>query len=166
MPAPLQLTNPALQSPEPPVTSARSPYTNPLELAPARDIELGLLGGGSLSLSNLTGEVVVLNFWASWCPPCRQEMPSFQVISEEFKDQGVVVLGIAVSDTREAASQFAESAGVTYPLALDHTGAITRAYRVTNMPTTFIINRVGVVARRINNIANEGVLRIFIRGQL
>ncbi len=158
---------PPTSTPRPAPTATPLPPADPSELAPARDVELALLAEeGTISIAELTGQVVVLNFWASWCPPCRAEMPSFQAISEEFKDQGVVFFGVAVSDTEVDASQFAEMVGVTYPLALDRTGNVTRAFQVRQMPTTFVIDRRGVVVRRIENIANEGVLRVFIRGQL
>ena len=166
-PVPTQTPVPPTSTPRPAPTATPLPPADPSELAPARDIELTLLDGtGTLSIAELTGQVVVLNFWASWCPPCRQEMPSFQAIAEEFADQGVVFFGVAVSDTEADASGFAEMVGVTYPLALDRTGNVTRAYSVRQMPTTFVIDRRGVVVRRIENIANEGVLRVFIRGQL
>ena len=119
-----------------------------------------------LRLSDLEGKVVVLNFWASWCPPCRWEMPFFEEMHQEYKDQGVVFLGVAISDTLENARGFAESTGVTYPIGLDTTGEISRNYNVVSLPTTFFIGREGNVERRLTSAANEGVLKVFLRGQL
>ena len=130
----------------------------------AKEFELSLLDGGTLRLSELQGKVVVLNFWASWCPPCRAEMPSFQRISEEYADRGVVFVGVAVSDTEEKARAFAERVGVTYPLGLDTTGDIAIAYRAITLPTTFLIDRRGIERRKIVNAVNEGALRIFLSG--
>ena len=132
----------------------------------APDFELTLFNGERLQLSQLEGNVVVLNFWASWCPPCRWEMPSFEEMSKEYKDKGVVFLGVAISDYSPDARAFAEVTGVTYPIGLDESGEIARAYRPTSMPTTFFINREGVVSRKLVSIANEAVLRVLLDGQL
>ena len=174
VPVPSPTTEPAST---PTATPAQPPATPVARAAPtpqvvdratgdaAPDFGLTLLDGTSLRLSDLQGKVVVLNFWGSWCPPCRKEMPAFQRIWEEYRDQGVVFLGVAVSDRETTARAFAKKVGVTYPLGLDKTGAITIAYRVLSFPTTFVIDSQGNEAKRFG-IANEGVLRIFLNGQL
>ena len=131
----------------------------------APDFAVETFDGETLRLSDLRGQVVVLNFWASWCPPCRWEMPFFETISQEYKERGVVFLGVAMSDTIEDASDFADSAGVTYPLALDAANEIARDYEVLGLPTTFLIDKDGVIQRRLG-VANEGVLKIFLSGQV
>ena len=93
-------------------------------------------------------------------------MPSFEQISKEFGDEEVVFVGLALADTLRDARGFADSVGVTYPLALDSTGRIAVAYDVRSLPTTFFIDREGQIQRRLTSVANEGVLKIFIRGQL
>ena len=108
----------------------------------------------------------MLNFWASWCGPCRWEMPAFERIAKEFSDKEVVFVGLAVADRLQDASKFADRVGVTYPLALDRTGRIAVAYDVRSLPTTFFIDKEGQIQRRLTSVANEGVLKIFIRGQL
>ena len=132
----------------------------------APDFEVETFAGETLRLSDLEGQVVVLNFWASWCPPCRWEMPAFEEISQEYRDQGVIFVGIAMSDTLEDAKGFADQTGVTYPLALDATNEIVRAYEVRTLPTTFFIDKEGRIQRRLTSAANEGMLKVFIRGQL
>ena len=132
----------------------------------ARDFELALLDGDTLLLSELRGSVVVLNFWASWCPPCRWEMPAFESIWREYRDRGVVFVGVAVSDRRNDAQAFADKVGVTYPLGLDDSGDFTRGYGVTKLPTTILIDREGNEARKIINAANRATLRIFLDGLL
>ena len=122
--------------------------------------------GETLRLSDLEGKVVVLNFWASWCPPCRWEMPFFEEMHQEYEDRGVAFVGVAISDTLENVKGFAESAGVTYPVGLDETGEIGRSYEVFSLPTTFFIGRNGNIERRLSSAANEGVLKVFLRGQL
>ncbi len=109
---------------------------------------------------------MVLNFWASWCQPCRYEMPAFEAIWQEYRDQGVVFVGVAVSDFEEDARAFSEEVGVTYPLGLDIEDKVANSYHITAMPTTYFIDRDGNVARKRTGYANEGVLRIFIKGQL
>ena len=169
-PVPSPTTAPAptaTQTPVPPAARA-APSPRVVERGTgeqAPDFGLTLFNGESLRLSDLRGKVVVLNFWGSWCPPCRKEMPAFQRIWEEYQDKDVVFLGVAVSDRETTARAFAKKVGVTYPLGLDRTGAITVAYRVLSFPTTFVIGRQGNEAKRFG-IANEGLLRIFLNGQL
>ena len=131
----------------------------------APDFTVETFEGETLRLSDLRGQVVVLNFWASWCPPCRWEMPFFETISQEYKERDVVFLGIAMSDTMKDAGDFADAAGVTYPLALDATNEIARDYEVLGLPTTFLIDKDGAIRRRLG-VANEGVLKIFLNGQV
>lgn len=133
---------------------------------PAPGFELTLFDGETLNLSDLEGKVVVLNFWASWCPPCRWEMPAFERIWQEYEDEGVVFVGVAVSDWEPDARAFAEQTGVTYPIGLDDSGEIARTYRPVSMPTTYFIDREGKVSRKLVSVANEAVLRLFIQGQL
>ncbi|MCH8206275.1 MAG: TlpA family protein disulfide reductase [Chloroflexi bacterium] len=132
---------------------------------PVHDFELTLFDGQSLRLSDLRGKVVVLNFWASWCPPCRAEMPDFQEMWEEMRDEDVVFVGIALGESERSARAFAETTGVTYPLGLDETGRISRDYRVTSLPTTVLIDREGNESLRLG-IANQGALRIFVQSKL
>lgn len=129
------------------------------------DFQIVLLDGQTIRLSDFRGKVVVLNFWASWCGPCIKEMPDFEKISQEYKSQGVVFLGIAVSDIEENSRSFAKMLGITYSLGSDPTGNITRDYHVTNLPTTFLINQDGNQTHKFG-IANKGALKIFLRGQL
>lgn len=131
----------------------------------APDFAVETFEGETLRLSDLRGQVVVLNFWASWCPPCRWEMPFFETISQEYRERDVVFLGIAMSDTMKDAGEFAAAAGVTYPLALDTTNQIARDYEVLGLPTTFLIDKEGAIRRRLG-VANEGVLKIFLDGQI
>ena len=133
--------------------------------APAADFELRLFGGDLLTMSDLKGKVVVLNFWASWCPPCRAEMPDFEEMWREMRDDGVVFVGVAVSDSPKEARAFVEATGVTYPVGVDPSGSIASDYRVLSLPTTFLIDREGREARRFG-LANRGALRILIRSKL
>ena len=134
----------------------------------AKDFELTLFDGQRLRLSDLEGKVVVLNFWASWCGPCREEMPAFELTWREYRDRGVVFLGVAVADFEEEARAFANFVGVTYPVGLDATGEIALDYfpdRII-LPTTYFIDREGKLQRKIDGLVNQPVLRIFLDGQV
>ena len=132
---------------------------------PAVDFGLKLFTGEEIQLSEFIGSVVVLNFWASWCPPCIDEMPSFETIYQEYKDAGVLFVGVAVSDTETRAGSLANQLGITYPLGLDP-GHIATVYHVTTMPTTFFIDRDGNVSRKLQGVVNEGALRFFLNSRI
>ena len=108
---------------------------------PAPDFRLNGFDGRPLALSDLSGRVVVLNFWASWCTPCKQEMPNLERLWLEFKDRGVVVLGIDVQDDIEDAAAFLKALGITYPNVFDPDQDRLIAYQVTGIPTTIFIDR-------------------------
>ena len=93
-------------------------------------------------------------------------MPFFETMWQEYRDQGVVFVGIAMSDTLENVRAFAEEAGVTYPVALDTTTEIARTYEVLSLPTTYFIGKDGNIERKLTSAANEGLLKVFLRGQL
>jgi cytochrome c biogenesis protein CcmG/thiol:disulfide interchange protein DsbE len=107
-------------------------------------------GGGNLSLASLRGKVVVLNFWASWCAPCKQEAPHFESTWEQYRSRGVVVVGVDVNDFTGDAKHFAHRYGVTYPLLHDGSGKTLGPYGVSLLPETFVIDRSGhVLADRV-----------------
>lgn len=133
---------------------------------PIEDLPIALFSGETMRLSDLKGKIVVLNFWASWCPPCRWEMPSFENIWREYQSEGVVFVGIAEDFEVEAARAFAEKVGITYPIGMDTKGRFARDFQVFQMPTTFLLDREGNQAKKISNVANEGVLKVFLRGLL
>jgi cytochrome c biogenesis protein CcmG, thiol:disulfide interchange protein DsbE len=113
----------------------------------APDFTLDSLAGDPITLTDLRGKVVVLNFWASWCPPCRAEMPALNVVYEKHRDQGLVVLGVntAYQDDEASARTAIRDWGLTFPIVFDRDGASGRQYRVQAMPTTFFIGRDGVI---------------------
>jgi cytochrome c biogenesis protein CcmG/thiol:disulfide interchange protein DsbE len=122
---------------------------SPREGFAAPDVDLELLDGARVRLSDLRGQVVVLNVWASWCPPCRAEMPALQALHEQRAGQGVVVLGLdsTVQDSEQAARNFAVEYGLTFPIALDRDGEATRLYKVRALPSTFFVDRQGIIRR-------------------
>jgi cytochrome c biogenesis protein CcmG/thiol:disulfide interchange protein DsbE len=108
-----------------------------------------LNGEGKLALESLRGKAVVVNWWATWCGPCREEMPLLQEASERWKKRGVVFVGIDVQDLRSDARDFLEETGVTYANVYDGKGSTVGRYGLTGYPETFFINAEGDVVFRI-----------------
>lgn len=120
---------------------------SPLIGRPAPDFSLPTLDGDrTISLSDLRGQVVVVNFWASWCAACREEHPNLLAAWDRYRDQGVVLLGIDEQDTRAAARAYMRELGGDWPILFDADGRVALAYGVYGIPETFFIGRDGVVA--------------------
>jgi cytochrome c biogenesis protein CcmG/thiol:disulfide interchange protein DsbE len=112
--------------------------------APAVTLEK-LDGSGTMSLAELRGKVVVLNFWASWCGPCKDEAPLLEQISVQYRSQGVVVLGIDSQDATSDGRKFAARYGLTYPLLHTAGSDLSHSWGVTGYPETFLLDRQGRV---------------------
>jgi cytochrome c biogenesis protein CcmG/thiol:disulfide interchange protein DsbE len=112
---------------------------------PAPDFTLTTLEGENIRLADLRGQVVVINFWASWCVPCRDEAPALQAVWEQYREHGVVLLGVAWTDTERNARAFIEEFHQNYPNGLDLGTRIGELYGITGVPETFIVNRAGNV---------------------
>jgi cytochrome c biogenesis protein CcmG, thiol:disulfide interchange protein DsbE len=111
--------------------------------APAFSLQL-LNGSGTISLSSLRGKAVVLNFFASWCGPCKREAPALEQVYRDYRSQGVVVLGIDTNDGSNDARQFISAHGVTYP-TVGGGGGLTGKYGIPGLPVTYVLNRQGRV---------------------
>jgi len=105
----------------------------------------------TLSDESFAGKAIVLNFWASWCPPCRAEMPTLQKMSAKYKDQGVLILGVnsTSQDSLEKALEFISTNGITFANIKDENGDIARAYQINSLPTTFFIAPNGKIVEMI-----------------
>jgi len=120
----------------------------PLKPAAARDFALPLLSGQTLVLQDLRGQVVMLDFWSSWCPPCREEAPVLARAHERYRDKGIAFLGVAIWDTEDEVRRFIERNGVRYPNGLDTRGAIAIEYGVKGIPEKFFVDRQGNLVRK------------------
>ena len=115
---------------------------------PAEDFTLPLFGGGELALSELRGRPVVINFWASWCPPCRVEALLLEGVWRLYRDQDVVFVGVNIQDGEDAGTAYLAEFGITYPNGRDVDGRTTVDYGVIGLPVTFFVARDGTVQRR------------------
>jgi len=111
--------------------------------APAPDFTLESRSGKNLRLEDFRGEVVMLNFWASWCGPCRQEMPLMNGLYDQYKDLGFTILAVNVDENRDEALRFLDAVPVNYPVLYDPESSVSELYEVQAMPTTVMIDRDG-----------------------
>ena len=115
---------------------------------PAPEFTLPLMGGGELVLSRHVGRPMVINFWASWCPPCVQEAPVLERMWRSYKDRDVLFVGVDIQDAEQDGEAYLRRFDITYPNGLDRGGKITVQYGVIGLPVTFFVNRDGIVQRR------------------
>ncbi len=114
----------------------------------APNFELDSGDGSKIQLEKLRGYPIVINFWASWCPPCRAEMPALQRVYEEYKDQNLHILAVNLTDqdNKQSIEKFIQSNGLTFPVLFDYLGDTANTYRVKALPTTFFINKYGIIS--------------------
>jgi peroxiredoxin len=112
------------------------------------DFSLKLVDGRTVSLSGFRGKVVFLNFWATWCPPCRAEMPSMEGLYRRLHGQGLEVLAVDIMENRKTVTDFLSSNDLTFPAALDSDGRVSGSYGVQAVPATFIVDRDGKLILR------------------
>ncbi|HEY1977937.1 MAG TPA: TlpA disulfide reductase family protein [Candidatus Baltobacteraceae bacterium] len=103
--------------------------------------------GQPVSLANYRGQVVVMNLWASWCPPCRAEMPDLQRLSQTYRGRGLAIVGVNEGESPERARAFADALHIAFPIWIDDQQQYGRVYAALGMPTTVIIGRDGTVVR-------------------
>lgn len=113
----------------------------------APDVTLKTPDGETYTLSELRGQAVLVNLWATWCPPCRAEMPAIEKMYQEYKDQGFIVLAIDMTyqDDPFAVVPFTKEYGLTFPILLDETGDVASAYQLRSLPSSYFINRAGII---------------------
>jgi peroxiredoxin len=109
----------------------------------APDFTLKSLDGKNLKLSEMTGNVILINFWASWCGPCREEMPLLNALHNKYEPLGFTVLGVNVEEDVKAAQGFLKNFPVDFPVLLDNTNKVSKQFKVVAMPTTVVVDRDG-----------------------
>ena len=139
-----------LISSQPPSTSPSSAVDLTQERPMAPDFELSDLNGNTVSLSSLRGKVVLVNFWATWCPPCREEIPSMDRLYQLLHSEGVELLAINVeADGPQTVPKFMQRVPFSFPVLYDGDGTVQRKFGVSKYPETFIIDAEGVIRERI-----------------
>jgi len=113
--------------------------------APAPTFQLGAAGGGTVDLAQLRGKVVMINFWASWCGPCRKEMPILEQLNRQYRGKGLALVGVNVEPDSKAAMNWLKETPVSFPILFDTDSRVSKLYEVAGMPNTVIIDRKGVV---------------------
>lgn len=115
----------------------------------APDFQLQSLAGQTVSLGNLQDKPVLINFWATWCPPCRGEMPYLQEIYEEWSGKGLVVLAINIGESSSTAEEFMQSNGLSFTVLLDTKRNVAETYNISGIPTTFFIDKDGIIQDKV-----------------
>ena len=135
----------------------------PLAVAghPAPDFTLKNLDGQSVSLSDFRGQPVVINFWASWCGPCRAEMPHLQAAYDAHQNEGLVVLGVNLTerDNLGDVPSFLEEFGLTFPVVLDEAGDVASTYKVFGQPVSVFVDKEGVIRQVFQGSLNEEFIK-------
>ena len=145
-------------------TAGRIPAPQQGFLAP--DFELKTTDGETIKLSDLRGQAVLVNLWATWCPPCRAEMQSIEKVYQEYKDRGFAVLAVNMTyqDDAQAIMPFVNEQRLTFPILLDETGKMANAYQLRSLPSSYFIRRDGTINEVvIGGPMSEALLRTRIQ---
>jgi thiol-disulfide isomerase/thioredoxin len=140
------------------------------EVWPAPSWSLTYLDGKPVSSDDFTGKVVVLDFWGSWCGPCRVELPIFQAVYERYKDKVVVFLGMNYEraqpgrDLKQLARDYMAKNNLTFPTVVDHESVAANAYKITGYPTVFMIDKTGMV--RYKNVGVSDGIEMILQDQI
>ena len=128
---------------------------------PAKPFTITSLDGKTISLNSLKGKVVILNFWATGCPPCRAEIPEFVQFYRDSKKKGVVIIGLSINDRDAALQEFIKANRINYPIVNDSENQVARFYGIKWIPTTFVIDRKGIIRdMRVGGIDRQELLKM------
>jgi peroxiredoxin len=141
-----------------------APGPAPYEGSRAPDFALLDLGGGEIRLSDLKGDVVLVNFWATWCGPCQLEMPDIQERFSQYHDQGFTVVAVNFDENPDVVAAFKEDLGLTFDVVLDPGALVQRQYQITGYPTSIFVDREGVIQVRHVGLLDPSQLDRYLRG--
>lgn len=127
---------------------------------PAPDFALQDVDGKVVRLSDFRGQTVVLNFWATWCTPCRREFPEFAEAYDREKNRGLVILAVNLKENLSAVRKFSSDFGAGFPILMDTDGSVASQYRIQGLPVTWFIDREGVTRGQVIGLVTENLLRI------
>jgi peroxiredoxin len=133
--------------------------------AVAPDFTLSTLDGKKIKLSDLRGKTVILNFWATWCPPCRAEIPDLEKFYQKHQNQGVVILAVNLTSSeknREGIAEFIKQYNITYPVVLDPDNTVANLYQAESIPTSYFIDAKGVVQQKFIGAMSSDLLEEMI----
>ena len=154
-------------------TTGGAPPPSPREGFSAPAFNLDLLdaenSASKVTLSDYRGQVVMINFWATWCPPCREEMPAIQAVFEDYKEQGFVVLAVNTTfqDNELEVKDFVLEYNLSFPILLDISGEVSQQYQLRGLPSTYFIDRKGVIqAVVVGGPMNETMIRSRVAAML
>ncbi|MCS1350599.1 thiol-disulfide oxidoreductase ResA [Mechercharimyces sp. CAU 1602] len=132
----------------------------------APEIQLESLTGEQVKLSDLRGKYVLLNFWATWCDPCEAEMPDLERVSQQYKDEDVVVVGVNIAESKVTVASFARQHELTFPLWLDSKRIAMDDYHVGNLPASFFISPEGEIQRKYEGAMTEAQMQMWIHDMM
>ncbi len=127
----------------------KAPGKPAMEGLVAPDFTLPTLDGKEMKLSDYTGKIVFLNIWATWCPPCKEEMPSMQKLYELMRGRDFVMLTVSIDEKKEAVEAFMKEMKLTFPVGLDPLQKVSAQYRITGVPESYIIDKNGIVMHHL-----------------
>jgi thiol-disulfide isomerase/thioredoxin len=143
------------------VFSSSEPFSGSLNLVANAPSD-----GNDMSLSTLRGHAVLLDFWATWCGPCRAEAPVVNRIAQRYHDQGLAVIGVNTSDQSGTAAQYAKGHGLTYPIAQDPGDRAANAFGVESLPTLVVISKAGKITAFRSGTTSEAELDALVKREL
>jgi len=147
-----------------PADSGSADYKGRSKSVPAPDFNIAALDGKSIRFEKLKGRPVIVDFWATWCAPCRFAMPHLQNMQERYEKQGLVVVGVSVDDMEpERIQRFVDRLGVKFKIAMANDEMLDAYGPLRALPTTFFINREGEVVRRVVGYIDEETLETYVR---
>lgn len=133
---------------------------------PAPKFSLAALDRDVIQLDDFAGQAIMLNFWATWCGPCRNEMPAMQRVYERYRDDGFVILAVNFLETEGQVKRFIEDVGATFPVAYDITGGVSDMYLVRGFPTSVFIDKTGVVRSLFSSELSEEAIEQEVKALL